>query len=133
MITIDTGALVALLDRRDPEHRRLRQVLVADAGPYLVPASILAEVGYFAETRLGAKAVDAFLADLETRSYSLECGEGDIPRIRELVQRYVDLPLGVADAGVIACAERNGGRVLTLDMRDFTIVAKEGKITVLPG
>jgi predicted nucleic acid-binding protein len=33
---------------------------------------------------------------------------------------------------VIACAERNGGRVLTLDRRDFDVVAGEGVITVLP-
>lgn len=132
MITIDTGALVALLDRRDPDHRRVREALVTDTGPYLVPAWILAEVGYFAEARLGAKVVDAFLADLETSAYSFECGDRDLPRIRELVRRYADLPLGVADAAVIACAERNGGRVLTLDARDFGVVAKEGKIAVLP-
>lgn len=132
MITIDTGALVALLDRRDPDHRRVREALVTDPGPYLVPAWILAEVGYFAEERLGAKVVDAFLADLETSAYAFECGDRDVPRIRELVQRYADLPLGVADAAVVACAERNGGRVLTLDARDFGVVAKEGKIQVLP-
>jgi hypothetical protein len=39
--------------------------------------------------------------------------------------------LGAADAAVVACAERNGGRVLTVD-RDFGVVAGEGTITVLP-
>ena len=32
-----------------------------------------------------------------------------------------------------ACAERNGGKVVTLDRRDFGVVAREGTITVLPG
>jgi uncharacterized protein len=52
--------------------------------------------------------------------------------VRRLVQRYADLPLGFADASVIACAERNGGRVLSLDKRDFGVVAREGRITLLP-
>lgn len=132
LITLDTSALVTLLDRRDPDHRRVRQAFVADRGPYLVSAWILAEIGYFAETRLGAPVVAAFLGDLESGAFALECGDRDVPRIRELVSRYADLPLGVADAAVIACAERNGGRVLTLDVRDFGVVAKEGRITVHP-
>jgi uncharacterized protein len=133
LITLDTSGLVALLDRRDPDHRRVRQALTDDGGPYLVPAWVLAEIGYFAERRLGVEAVDAFLEDLETAAFSLECGDQDVPRIRALVRRYADLPLGVADAAVVACAERNGGRVLTLDLRDFGVVAREGKITVVPG
>ncbi len=66
-------------------------------------------------------------------SYTLDCGEQDIPRIRELVRRHADFPLGFADAAVIACAERNGGRVLTLDMRHFGVVAREGTLILLPG
>lgn len=132
MITLDTSAVVALMDRRDADHKRVRDALTGDPGPYLLPSWILAEVAYFAEVRMPAKAADALLDDLATGAYSIECGDGDVPRIRELVRRYADLPLGIADAAVIACAERNGGRVLTLDLRDFAVVAQEGKIQVLP-
>lgn len=132
LITLDTSAVVALLDRRDPAHRRVRAELEADSGPYLLPAWILAEVAYFADVRIPAKAADALLGDLESGAYAVECGDADVPRIRELVARYADLPLGIADAAVIACAERNGGRVLTLDVRDFGVVSKEGRITVVP-
>lgn len=131
MITLDTSAVLPLLDRRDPDHRRVREAFVEDGGPYLVPAWIIAEVGYLVEQRLKARVLDVFLADLETGAFAFECGDTDVPRIRELVRRYADLPLGVADAAVVACAERNGGRVLTLDA-DFAIVAKERKITVHP-
>ena len=132
MITLDTSALYALLDRRDPDHARVLEALRADPGPYLVPAGILAELAYLVETRLGAEAMDAVLADLESGAYSLDCGEDDLPRIRGLALRYESLPLGYADSAVIACAERGGGRVLTLDQRDFGVVAREGTIEVLP-
>jgi hypothetical protein len=48
------------------------------------------------------------------------------------VRRYRDLPLGFADAAVIACAEDNDGRVLTFDRRDFDVVSREGTIAVQP-
>ena len=39
-------------------------------------------------------------------------------------------PLGLVDAAVIACAERNGGPTLTLDQRDFGVVSRE--VEMLP-
>lgn len=132
MITLDTSGLLALVDRADPDHQRARKALLDDAGPYLVPAGILAEVAYFVEGRLGLRALDALLADFESGGLALECGEEDFPRIRELVRRYADLPLGFVDAAVVACGERNGGKVLTLDVRDFGVVGREGTIAVVP-
>jgi len=124
-------ALFALLNRADPDHERVKGVFLADAGPYLVPAGILAEIAYLAEKRLGPRALEALLEDLETGALSLEGHEEDLPRIRVLVNRYADLPLGLADAAVIAVAERYGGRVLSLD-KHFHAVAREGAIRVLP-
>jgi predicted nucleic acid-binding protein len=132
VITLDTSAFLALFNRADPDHRRVVQCLGTDDGPYLVPVGILAEVAYMLEARHGVEMLDAFLADLESGAFSLDCGERDIPRIRALVRRYADLPLGFSDAAVIACAEDKGGRVLTLDRRHFDVVAREGAITVHP-
>lgn len=132
MITLDTSCLLALLNREDPNHHRSLEALARDLGPYLVPAGILAEVSYMVEQLLGLDSLDHFLSNLQSGAYTLECGEEDLPRIRTLVRRYADLPLGFADAAVVACAERSGGRVLTLDVRDFGVVAREGAIQVLP-
>jgi uncharacterized protein len=133
VITLDSSALFALLNRGDPRHAAVLDVLVADRGPHIVPAGILAETAYLVETRYGAQVMDGLLADLEAGVFTLDCGERDLGRIRALANRYADLPLGFADAAVVACAERNGGQVLTLDRRDFGMVAREGTISVLPG
>jgi predicted nucleic acid-binding protein len=132
LITLDTSGLLALLNRRDPDHARVPAAFDDDNGPYLVPAGILAEITYMVEQRLGLRTLDLFLEDLESSAYALDCGNQDLPRIRALIKRYADLPLGFADASVVACAERNGGRVLTLDARDFGVVARAGTVTVLP-
>jgi len=107
-------------------------VLNVDLGPWIVPAPILCETAYLLERRSTIAALDAFLGDLEHGVFALDCGEQDLSRVRELVRRYADLPLGLVDAAVIACAERNGGRVLTLDLRHFGVVAREGRIVPLP-
>ena len=98
----------------------------------MVPSGILAEVGYLVERRLGVPVLEAFLLDLEQRAFVLVNSEDDLGRIRELVGRYAVLPLGLADAAVIACAERHQRKVLTLDQRHFGVVAREGKIEIIP-
>jgi predicted nucleic acid-binding protein len=131
VITLDTSGVLALVNRSDPDHASAREALGQAGQPHVVPAGILAEICYLLEARMPT-VVDAFLGDLESGAFTLDCGDQDIGRVRELVERYADLPLGCADATVIACAERNGGLVLTLDRRDFGVVAREGLINVVP-
>ena len=121
-----------MLNRADRDHESVRTAVFEDRGPYLVPAGILAEIAYMIEKRLRSEALENLLLDIESGGYTLDCGEEDFGRIRELVNRFEDLPLGFADASVISCAERNGGKVLTLDRRHFGVVAAEGGISVLP-
>lgn len=131
-LALDTSALVALANTRDPGHARTTRALLADEGPYVVPAGILAEAAYMLETRLGPPSLDAFLADLIAGRLLLDCGEEDLSSVRALVARYADLPLGLADACVAACAKRRGASVLTLDRRDFDVVARGESIEILP-
>ena len=98
----------------------------------IVPMGIMAEIGYMLEQRLGLRALDAFLNDLETGQFTLDSGLEDLPRVRTLINRYSSLPLGFADSVVIACAERFSKRVLTLDQRHFTVVGREVGLELRP-
>jgi predicted nucleic acid-binding protein len=71
------------------------------------------------------------LEDLQEGRFVLEPIEGDLARIRARLTRYADLPLGFADACVVACAERNDAGVLTLDLRHFGVVAAEQTIRLV--
>lgn len=133
VLTLDTSALYALMLQHDPHHRAMSVSRDADRGPYIVPVAILAEIGYMLEVRSSHHAMDSFLTDLIEGAYTLDCGERDLPRARELLRKYDDLNLGLADAAVVACAERHRGRVLTADRRHFDVVARgEGSIVVVP-
>jgi predicted nucleic acid-binding protein len=131
VITLDTSALLALIDAADRDHPRCVGALEAESPPYVVPAGILGEIGYLLEVKLGTAAVVDFAGDLATGAFALDCGDRDFRRVAELVRRYEDLQLGFADASVIACAERCGGRVMTLDLRDFGPVARERTIELV--
>lgn len=132
MLTIDTSGLLALMDRRDANHRAAVREIEADGGPLIIPAAMLAEAAYMIDARIGPRFVSTLVSDLANGALGIDCGEGDFPRIGTLLVRYDDLPIGFTDASVVACAERNGGRVLTFDRRDFLIIAREGMITCVP-
>ncbi len=132
MVTLDTSALLTLFDRRSPRHEELVSFLKTERGPLVVPTGLMSEISYFIEERVTPRYVPIFLADIENGAFTLDCGEGDLARIQELVVRYQDFPLGYADAAVIACAERHGGRVATLDYRHFGVIAGEGTIQIVP-
>ena len=68
MITLDTSGLLALTNRRDPDHLRSRTSLVSDSGPFLVPAGILAEVAYMLEQRPTSDEVEAAAHSIWRRS-----------------------------------------------------------------
>jgi len=132
LITLDTSAAYALLNARDTDHAAAVASLRAERGPFIVPAATLGELTYLVEGRLGRHILDLLIGDLASGAYLLDCGDGDLARIRELVARFDDLPLGFVDAAVIACSERNGGRVMTFDRRDFGVVARAATITLVP-
>ena len=59
----------------------------------------------------------------------------DVPRMRELMRKYRDLPMDLADAALVRVAEREMlRRVFTLDRRDFGIYrpARIGRFSIMP-
>lgn len=131
LVVLDTSALFAALDRGQHQHRSVLDALRPHVGSFVVPVAILAEISHFIERDLGPIAVSALARDIERGAYELDCGLDDWRRIRELIERYNDMPLGIADAAVIACAERRKAPVATLDFRHFGTVAQEGRISIL--
>jgi predicted nucleic acid-binding protein len=133
VITLDTSGLLAYISIHDAYHSSVMSTMEADRGPYYVPVAALAEMTFMLERSLPSNVEQSFIADLADGRYSLHWDEGDLVRIGELTRRYADLRLGFADAAIIACAERHGGRVLSLDRRHFDVVGRgEGTISVLP-
>jgi hypothetical protein len=121
VIVLDPSGVVALLDRSDVNHSVGLGVLQRERQPIVVPTGIMAEVTYVLQVRAGDRAVPSFLDSIIIGTTRGSCGDDDLPRVRELMIRYADLPLGYADA-----------TVLTFDHRHFGTVAREGRIAIVP-
>jgi predicted nucleic acid-binding protein len=123
-VVADSGALYALYDADDRHHDAVKRAVAAARGPILVPAVLLAEVDYLLREYLGIDAELDFLASLADGAFVLEHFlPPDLARARELVEQYRSLDLGLADAVVVATAERlHVPTILTVDERDFRVV-----------
>jgi predicted nucleic acid-binding protein len=54
---------------------------------------------------------------------------GDAPRMRELMRKYANRPMDLADAALLRVAEREGiRRIFTVDRRDFSVYRLHGRI-----
>ena len=114
-VLIDTGPLVALLNRRDHYHVWARSVLDTVTPPVFTCEAVLSEA-YFLLSRLdgGAEAVLALVAaDIIRVEFQIGI---EIAAVRQLVQRYVKVPMSFADACLVRMSELElQSVVLTLD------------------
>jgi predicted nucleic acid-binding protein len=136
VILVDTGVVVAMGNRRDEDHERCTELLTTTLEPLVLPEPLMVEIGYMLGSRGGAAAEADFLRDIVDGLYVVESMIlTDIARAADLVDKYADLPLGTADACVVALAERLGvTRIATLDTRHFSVVRPRhaASFTLLP-
>jgi uncharacterized protein len=121
VIVLDTSGLLAALDADQRQHQRAREALEADSGPLLLSPFVLAELDYLLLTRVGVEAETALLLEVAGGAYELAAfGADDVAVAAELIERYKDLQIGVADASIaVIAAKARTTRLLTLDERHF--------------
>lgn len=134
MIIADTGAVVALVDRKDRHHRVLRALFEAAPDEWLLPWAILPEVDYLLANHVGARAQDAFLADLADGSFAIAWGQdADLEAAERLARQYRALRIGLVDAVVMTVAARHrASGIATLDLKHFGAVKLPGAPKLLP-
>lgn len=134
MVLVDAGPLVALIHADDREHGRCKKALdsLHDSMGSVWPAFTEAMV----PLSFSSRAQDALWELIEMQAVQiLSLDAGDVRRMRELMRKYRDLPMDLADAALVRVAEREKlRRVFTLDRRDFGIYrpARIGRFSVMP-
>jgi predicted nucleic acid-binding protein len=124
MLIVDTGPLVALLNTRDPNHERCRKLFSSRTDDFLVTPHVVTEACQLVQKYVGPSSeVDLVNAVAIGDLMEVTLGPVDIARMAALMHQYRGFPLGVADASVIAAAERMRlVEVATLDRRHFPAV-----------
>ncbi len=120
MALADTGYWLALANRNDRWHERALAVTQSLNETLVVTWPVLTEACHLMLSRLGVGAQLSFLSRLSKEVSVLEFGAHRLPEMRELMERYRDLPMDLADASLVLAAEDLGdGRILSTDLRDF--------------
>jgi uncharacterized protein len=128
VIILDTSGLLAAIDGSQRQHRDAAAAIRGSSGPLLLSPFVLAELDYLLATKVSQRAAMALLDQVAAGAYRLEpMASDDILRATEIIGRYRDLQLGLADASLIVLAERYATLdVLTLDERHFRAVSGPG-------
>jgi uncharacterized protein len=124
---VDTGALVAILDRDDPWHERCVAAFESLRPPLLSSSAVLAELFHL----LGSGRRDVAAAWHFLRSGAGTIGaivDDDLPALAKLMDRYHDRPMDLADATLVHLAERERlTTILTIDHDDFETYRLSGR------
>lgn len=124
MIVADTSGLIALFNRREPSHAAVTAAVEASDEPLVVSPFVLAELDYLIATRLGHRSEVEALRELAGGAYVLpEMSAADISVAVDVLERYSDLDIGLADASLVVLCDRfDTLQLLTLDRRHFQAV-----------
>lgn len=134
MILVDAGPLVALVDADDQHHLACARALPSLGEPLATVWPAITEAMYLLRDQ--PRGQDAVWEMVERGAVRiLPLGPSDVPRIRALMRKYADRPMDIADAALVAVAEREDVRVVfTVDRGDFSVYRLHGRsrFTVLP-
>jgi predicted nucleic acid-binding protein len=124
VIVCDSSGILAAIDRTQSRHHEAKSAIESIPGPYLVSPFVVAELDYMITRRIGPHAAKAFLRDVANGSYRLEAfGPDDVAAALNLIEKYADHAIGLADASNVVVAARYGiTRILTLDERHFRVL-----------
>lgn len=125
---MDAGPLAALVDGDDQHHDACVVALKKLREPLGTVWPALTEAMYLLAAQPRAQdAIWEMLARGAVRLLPLV--SDDIPRMRELMRKYADRPMDLADAAVLRVAEREGVRtIFTVDREDFSVYRLHGRL-----
>lgn len=128
MTLVDAGPLVAILDRADRDHKRCVQALAGLVGPLFTTCPAFTEAMHLIGSRAGWRAQQKLWQfTLRKELEIVEIEERTMLRSYELMRKYSDLPMDLADATLVAFAEAHHiTQVFTLD-KDFRVYRLHGR------
>jgi uncharacterized protein len=137
LIVLDTSVVLALMDRRDDQHERVRQWMEIVADELCTTPLVLAELDYLVPKQGGSAAARALRKDFEDGAYTVEWSRSALRDTIATAHLYESIDLGLTDASLIALAAHlDTTRIATLDERHFRAVRPLGdraeRFTILP-
>jgi predicted nucleic acid-binding protein len=129
---IDTGAILALLDRKDRWHHPCVDAFAGLRLPLLTSEAVLTEVFHL----VGGRSQEAAWRFVLSGAVSIGAiSDADLPAVHALMQQYSDCGMDFADATLVHLAQREGlHTILTIDHNDFETyrLGRRGRFRIVP-
>jgi len=125
---VDTGPLKAILDRKEPSHHACVDALKELSGPLLTTWPVFTEAMHLLRPAGGWRAQQK-LWEMHQRNLLMvvDLPSRAVERARNLMEKYSDVPMSLADATLVSLAElRNLPKIFTLDS-DFGVYRFRGR------
>jgi predicted nucleic acid-binding protein len=136
-VIVDTSALLAYFNSREPDHGDVARVIDEHAdGVLVVSPYVVAELDYLVATRIGVDAELTVLHELSSGAWHLADFDADnLERATAVIEKYRDQDIGLADASNVVLADQHRTTtILTLDRRRFEVLRPigGGRFSILP-
>lgn len=117
---IDSGPLIALFDRSDRFHAQVLQCLRDYRGELVSSWAVLTEVSHMLDFSVQVQ-LD-FLTWVERGAIRVcEIGQDELLGLRQMMEKYSDLPMDLADASLLYIANRDSiQQIISIDS-DFDV------------
>jgi predicted nucleic acid-binding protein len=119
-LLIDTGAVIALMDRSEPRHQIVLELLSSCFDTLVTCEAVVAEACHLLRRVKGASG--DLLKNIDLKQLEIPyCLADRTLQVARLMRKYADVPMDLADACLVDMASIfNTGRILTLDA-DFRV------------
>ena len=123
-LLVDAGFLVALLSRRDSHHRWAVRQATQHPPPWRTCEAVLSESFHL----LGVRGVPQLSALLQRRAVLADFDfNDDVESVLKLLQKYVDVPMSLADGCLVRMTETLSGPLLLTTDSDFRIYRRHSR------
>ena len=120
-LLLDTGPLVALLDRSEKNHERCVSFLKEYRGDLITTETVITEAMYLLNDSLAAQKACIELL-IKAPAQIVPSTHASLKTAMKLMEKYQNIPMDFADATLVLIAEETGiGHIFTLDWRGFEI------------
>lgn len=125
-VLIDSGVVVAALIRRDQHHAWARAHFERVTQPCLTCEAVLSECFHLlGKVSGGTERLSALLERGVLRGgFALP---DHLTKVLNLIHRYVDTPISLADACLVRMSELHDGAVVWTTDRDFEVYRRNGR------
>lgn len=121
MVIVDTGFWLALANKSDPVHQSAKNLFQKLDEDLITTWCVVTETCYLMQKRVGIDSPNLFIRKIAAGMVKVfDLDRTHCLRIEQLMEKYKNLPMDLADASLVILAEELGhGRILSVDYRDF--------------